>query len=47
METNTETHNWTMFRAWEIFGMLHTKWDVFIKPLDSVLREIWRKLGRL
>lgn len=32
--TNTETHNWTMYRVRD-FGNHSPKWDIFLKPLLS------------
>jgi hypothetical protein len=45
MGINTETHNWTM-HTMRYFRTFDPKWNVFIKPLPSRLRDPCRRGGR-
>lgn len=45
MGISPETHNWTMQRVRD-FGALSSKWDVFVMPLPSRLRDPYRRGGR-
>lgn len=42
MGTNAETHNWTTCRV-TVLGTHSPKWDDFIKPLSSSLKELCRR----
>jgi hypothetical protein len=45
MGTDTETHNWTVYRVRDL-RTLSPKWTVNIKSLSSGPRELWRTGGR-
>lgn len=42
MAINTEIHSWTMWRVTDL-GMLIRKWDVYITPRSSRLRNLWER----
>lgn len=42
MEAGTGSHDWTLDR---VIGLIGLKWDVFINPLPSKIRDLYRGGG--